>query len=52
MPFAGNELSLPGRDVTEEGTGVWVGAGDGDGEPKSRRVEEKRRDGSRRVEEN
>ena len=28
------------------------GAGDGDGEPKSRRVEEKKRDGNLRVDEN
>lgn len=35
-----------------DGKGVGVGAGDGDGEPKSRRVEDKKRDGSLRVDEN
>jgi hypothetical protein len=32
--------------------GKGDGAGDGDGEPKSRRVEEKKRDGNLRVDEN
>ena len=42
----------PGREATEEETGTGVGDGDGDGEPNKRRVEENRREGSLRVEEN
>jgi hypothetical protein len=40
----------PGREATEDVT--WTGVGDGDGEPNKRRVEENKREGSLRVEEN
>lgn len=43
--------ALGGSDETE-GDGLCMGAGDGEGEPKRRRVDENKRDGSRRVEEN
>ena len=40
----------PGREATEDE--FWTGEGDGDGEPNRRRVEENKREGSLRVEEN
>ena len=40
----------PGREATEDET--WTGVGDGDGEPNKRRVEENKREGSLRVDEN
>ena len=40
----------PGREATEDV--IWTGVGDGDGEPNKRRVEENKREGSLRVEEN
>lgn len=45
-------LMLFARPSPDAGPGLCVGAGEGDGEPKRRRVEENRRDGSRRLEEN
>jgi hypothetical protein len=46
----GLKPSRPGREATEDVT--WTGVGDGDGEPNKRRVEENKREGSLRVEEN
>lgn len=46
-----DEVDDRGRDATEE-TGLCVGEGDGEGDPKSRRVEEKSREGKRRLLEN
>lgn len=40
----------PDNEETEDDA-VWVGAGDGEGDPNKRRVEENRRDGSLRVDE-
>lgn len=42
----------PGREATEDATCTGEGDGDGDGEPNKRRVEENKREGSLRVEEN
>lgn len=42
---------LEDREETEEDA-VWVGTGEGEGEPNKRRVDENNRDGSLRVDEN
>lgn len=45
--------ALAGRDETDDdGLCPATGDGDGEGEPKRRRVEENRREGSLRVDEN
>jgi hypothetical protein len=43
---------VPDREGEMDGVGGYGGVGDVDPEPKRRRVEEKRREGSRRVEAN
>jgi hypothetical protein len=49
-PLIGREAERPGSEETDA-DGVWPGAGDGDGDPNNRRVEEKRREGNRLVDE-
>ncbi len=44
-------FDLPGSEDTDEVV-LWVGAGEGEGDPNSRRVDENNRDGSRRLDEN